>query len=152
MPLKPTLVNLVIGTLFGVIVLQLTRQIWLSFELTAIYTTDPLGVVSFWQGPVILNSMPFTIFLLIVYCALILFFNLHKRYFWSIILISIGFVSNSVEKIGFGQVLDYIPLGIAIVNLADVCIILGLILLNKNIWISHSKNQDRHDFPQQLKR
>ena len=55
--------------------------------------------------------------------------NLFKSWFAISFLIA-GIISNLLESILFGSVRDYIPFGIADLNLADIEIVLGLLLIN----------------------
>jgi lipoprotein signal peptidase len=59
---------------------------------------------------------------------------LHKFPLATLLIIS-GSVSNLGERILFGGVVDYLNLGIAYVNLADLELWFGVGLLNYQIWI-----------------
>ncbi len=66
--------------------------------------------------------------------------NLFRDYPVSSILIITGIWSNIVEKLIFGGVADYLNIYVALSNLADLQIWIGLIGLNLQIW-----------FPKQMK-
>ena len=71
------------------------------------------------------------IFALGVFCIYKL--NLLKQFPLITTLIVAGAVSNFLEYIIFGFVVDYINIGIAVLNLADLLIYGGLVLLNWKI-------------------
>lgn len=140
---KSGFVNIVIVGV-GVASLQLFRVLWLAVSLPGVFNHDPLGLQRFWHMPAVLNDAWISVGLLLAYFFILFALDLHKRFLWSILFISIGIVSNIGEKILFGSVFDYIPIGVAVLNGSDVSIIFGLIFLQKHIWTSHSKKQDQH--------
>ncbi len=65
-----------------------------------------------------------------------------KRCFGPIILVFIGALSNIIDRIKFGYVIDYLNfININVFNLADVFIVLGILtIIIKNIkWLEKSK-------------
>ncbi len=75
------------------------------------------------------------IVLFAVIASIILFvLNLFKDYPVSSILIITGIWSNIIERLVFGGVADYLNIYIALSNLADLQIWIGLISLNLQIW------------------
>lgn len=49
--------------------------------------------------------------------------------------LSIGALSNAMDRLLFGFVIDYIRIGTGVVNIADILIIIGVILY----WVEHKK-------------
>jgi lipoprotein signal peptidase len=58
---------------------------------------------------------------------------IHRSTINSIMILS-GLYSNFLEKLYWGNVADYMNVQIAQINLADIQILLGLFLLNIDIW------------------
>lgn len=57
-----------------------------------------------------------------------------EKYTLASILIAGGAWSNFVERLFFGAVADYIPFVLSTINIADIQIWIGLIILNYKIW------------------
>ncbi len=72
------------------------------------------------------------------------YFKYIQKYPTASILIVAGSWSNFLEKNIFGYVADYINTYIAYINLADIQIITGLILLNIQVWLL-SRNSPLED-------
>jgi hypothetical protein len=134
----------------GVLVLQGIRLVLIALSVPGVHNHDPLGLEQFWQVAPVLSDTLISVILMIGYFFIVFAFDLHKYFLWGILCISIGIVSNIGEKILYGAVFDYIPIGVAVLNGADVSIIAGLIFLHKQIWTSHSKKQDYHDIQRGL--
>ena len=62
--------------------------------------------------------------------------NCYQNYLYPSTLITIGVLSNFIEKLSFGAVVDYIQFFNSYINLADVMIWTGLFWLNFVIWFS----------------
>lgn len=55
-----------------------------------------------------------------------------------------GAVSNLIDRLRFGYVVDYIDIGsLPVFNLADVAIVVGVVLLVKEMLTGRSKIEDR---------
>ncbi len=75
----------------------------------------------------------------------IVYSRLHLKYPIASILIIAGSLSNFTEKTFiYNSVTDYINFNLAIFNLADIQIWLGLIWLNIAFWINHRPEQKPH--------
>lgn len=60
-----------------------------------------------------------------------------KKYFqfWSLVLIFVGAISNLIDRIIYGVVIDYVDFGWwPVFNLADVMICVGVVILIIEIW------------------
>lgn len=80
-----------------------------------------------------------------------IFFGLYKggamdKYRLASALIIAGSFSNFLERLYFGEVKDYLDIGIAYINLADIQIWLGLILLNWQIWFWNKKIKKEYGY------
>lgn len=60
--------------------------------------------------------------------------NFFDKYNLASVLLIVGAWSNFLERIYFGAVADYVNFFIAYINLADVQIWVGLLILNWQIW------------------
>jgi len=61
--------------------------------------------------------------------------NFFDKYNLASVLLIVGAWSNFLERIYFGAVADYVNFFIGYINLADVQIWVGLIILNWQIWV-----------------
>lgn len=61
--------------------------------------------------------------------------NFFDKYNLASVLLIVGAWSNFLERIYFGAVADYVNFFVSYINLADVQIWVGLIILNWQIWI-----------------
>ena len=66
---------------------------------------------------------------------------IHRSTINSIMILS-GIYSNFLEKLYWGNVADYMNIQIAQINLADIQILLGLFLLNLDIWTKKERGLD----------
>jgi lipoprotein signal peptidase len=75
-----------------------------------------------------------SILILIIVAWVIHEFELNQKYALASIMILGGLFSNFSEKYLLGAVADYMTIGIGTINLADILIFLGVLLLNLQIW------------------
>lgn len=75
-----------------------------------------------------------SILILIIVSWVIHEFELNQKYALASIMILGGLFSNFTEKYLLGAVADYMTIGIGTINLADIMIFLGVLLLNLQIW------------------
>ncbi len=75
-----------------------------------------------------------SILILIIVAWVIHEFELNQKYALASIMILGGLFSNFSEKYLLGAVADYMTIGIGTINLADIMIFLGVVLLNLQIW------------------
>lgn len=68
---------------------------------------------------------------------------IHRSTINSIMILS-GLYSNFLEKLYWGNVADYMNIQIAQINLADIQILLGLFLLNLDIWTKKDQQLDKN--------
>lgn len=78
--------------------------------------------------------------LLILVTFVIFYFEFWKKYWFVSVLILSGFYSNFLEKLIFDFVIDYINFQISYLNLADLQIFAGILLLNLQTFFSKKDN------------
>jgi lipoprotein signal peptidase len=116
---------------------------WICITLVNLlisYTIKNMGlshVVN--PSPFGLNLGVYPILFIFLFVAYFVFYlNFYQIYTIPSLLILAGMLSNLTELFLFGGATDYISIFIAIINLADVQIWLGLLWLNYKIWLSES--------------
>jgi len=97
------------------------------------------------ERPMGLLITPFLQLLIVLFVFIgFIFLRLIVNYPLTSQLILAGSFSNLIERLAFGHVKDYINVGIAYINIADIFIWTGLIFLNIQVWlipILNNKNQ-----------
>lgn len=81
------------------------------------------------------------IFISIIFFIILIYLFYAKKRDISFYLISIGFLSNIFDRIFYGYVIDYVNiLNINILNLSDILIFIGIIILMKKLYDKQNKN------------
>ena len=81
------------------------------------------------------------IFISIIFFIILIYLFYTKKRDISFYLISIGFLSNIFDRIFYGYVIDYVNiLNINILNLSDILIFIGIIILMKKLYDKQNKN------------
>lgn len=119
--------------------------IWLNFHIAVLL---PKLNISF-----VINDQPFgfdisiavTFFIIIFIIVALYKSTALDRYPLASILIIAGAFSNFIERLYFGGVRDYLDIQIAHINLADIEIWTGLILLNFQVWFSDNSKGKTDD-------
>lgn len=92
----------------------------------------------FYGNPGVAFSLPFPNFILLVFTPIVIFGLIvyylkiktkNKLLKFSLLLITVGVISNFIDRIMFDITIDYLRLYTGIVNLADIMIVLGVVLL-----------------------
>lgn len=118
-----------IFSLFGLFLIIANLLFSLTLEIFNqyfVFNTHPFGFnVPIYIVGIILFLVTISIFLGKIFLA----------YPLTSTLILSGAVSNFIERAVFGGVRDYIDISIAMINLADIQIWTGVLLLNYQLWI-----------------
>ena len=138
--------------------LKLVRVRWsvaevFGFILVALNISVSL-ILPKWGISYVNNDRPFGIdinqWIAVGLVALVVFFvyksKILERYPLSAVMIIAGSFSNLIERLYFGSVKDYLDIWIAQINLADLEIWGGLLLLNYfmwSVWVDKSKTNTK---------
>lgn len=108
--------------------------IWLNFHISLFLPKSNIHFVE--------NTHPFgfdvsglaTLLVTIITIVALYKGKIFDKYPLSSVLIVSGVFSNFIERIYFGNVKDFLDIGIAYINLADLEIWIGLLFLNIQVW------------------
>ncbi len=111
-----------------------------------IFFTQNTGLAFSLPVPDKLLSCYLVILLIILLAIVCLLINAIKKSYWLLIiaywLILLGAVSNLLDRIKFGFIIDYLNFGFFYNNLADISICLGVLILIYHL-IFHKKEFDK---------